>query len=148
MSNISFAVIVIIIVLAIYMFNDKKDKNQQTQIPVAVKTLHKDLIKILRIYCRNQENSFKYKQFSVIASSETRYENEGIYIVVRKNNKEVYDHNTLLGIGIHELSHMIVPSDDNHGKKFINVLMKLKSIARSELSYNSFAEDPSYPLCN
>lgn len=77
-----------------------------------------------------------------------------IHMVIRKKNHTIYDRNTLLTVGLHELAHVLCHSDDcktksgnPHGPGFYLVLNRLVEIAEKKINYDSSLNiDNEYPI--
>lgn len=79
---------------------------------------------------------------------------KNIHMVIRKKNHTVYDRNTLLTVGLHELAHVLCRADDcktksgnAHGPGFHLVLERLTEIAENKIGYDSKVNiDIEYPI--
>lgn len=84
-------------------------------------------------------------EFNLFESDTLTYaDGSDIYIVIRKNNGEYYDNNTLLHAAIHEISHLLCPSR-GHNKLFDKIQKCLQRRAKKLYDFDEDFMDSEYP---
>lgn len=173
MNNYNIALLIVIIVvifililIIIFVLNKSqpKTKNQnignctsEEECSIAqenIDLLKKDLDTCASEYAHRF--NVEIPSFTLKEDNTESYTNNKKYIhmVIRKKNHSVYDRNTLLTVGLHELSHVLCHSDNcktksgnPHGPGFYLVMGRLVEIAEEKLGYNSNMNiDSEYPI--
>lgn len=122
--------------------------NQNDQL--LLKYLHQKLLKVFEEYSKDhvvsKDIELRIQQMVLIISFDKTftYNKYEIHIVIHKNQSKYFDNNTLLLIGIHEMTH-VVNINKHHDSEFKRIEKEFIDIANKLGYLNSNGIDVDYP---
>lgn len=136
MSDYSQLIPALITVAVVYLLYEKTDNNTRSltdQHEITAEQLKTDLKTLVDAYYHRyiRPHEYPHYRFIIPASRSVTHDKHSIHVMINDPiTGAIFDQNTLLQVGSHELAHMLCQVDegDDHGPLFKDILQKLEAL--------------------